>query len=122
MHQSLNTFDDQVLINNALQHCGIVWRPPTTDSRYVQGQCRDSGLRVALLPHTAVCRQCGEVGGGGGGGGGYFVWHQKGPRNQADKRTVAEKGGRWFLRQDWQTRDRSGLKGIEWLRFIHVRT
>ena len=110
MQQSLKTFDDQVLVNNALQQCNIVWEPPTTDS-FIHGMCLHLGLTVTLLPSTAVCRLCKE-------NGEQYVWHQKGARGQEDKRRVAEKVGVWFLKERLNL-EQGELKGLEWLRHLY---
>lgn len=109
MQLLMETFDDQVLINSALKQCSILWQKSSTDS-YVRGICQNLGLRVALLPAAAVCRQCVT-------NGQYYVWHQKGARRQEDKKMVAKKGGVWFLQLNL---DQSELTGIEWLTYLHA--
>lgn len=109
---SLNVFDDQVLINHAFNHCHIHWQPPTKDG-FIVGQCEASGLKVAIIPNSVVCRRCVE-------GRHYAVWHQKSSRKQDVKKSKAEEGRKWFLREDWENIDHTNLKGLEWLRQIAV--
>ena len=50
----------------------------------------------------------------------YAVWHQKSSRRQDVKKSKAEEGRKWFLREDWENIDHTSLKGLEWLRQIAV--
>lgn len=112
MQLLLESFDDQVVINNALKKCNILWWKPNPHSN-VYGMCKGLGVRVALLPATAICRKCmrNEQ---------YYVWHQKGARRQEDKKRVAKEGGVWFLKWEQLDQDKSQLKGIEWLRYLYT--
>lgn len=112
LQPSLNVFDDQVLINYAFKQCQIRWQSPTQDG-FIVGECKASGLKVTIMPSSVVCRRCVE-------GGHYAVWHQKGSRRQEVKKSKAEEGRKWFLREDWKTIDHTNLKGLEWLRLIAV--
>ena len=109
VQQSVGKFDDQVVINTALNSCGIAWSSPERGS-CILGVCRDLDLRVSLLPESVVCRWCRKRRG-------FYVWHQKGARGQEDKRRVAEDGGMWFLKRNLN--EKRELKGTEWLRFLY---
>ena len=108
MQLSLEKYDDQVVVNNALDQCGITWR---LHQPYVVGRCQQQNLSVVLLPTSAVCRKCKEKGA-------YYVRHQKGARGQEDKRRIAGEGGVWFLKQG-QDLNAGELKGIDWLRYLY---
>ena len=108
MQQSLGKFDDQVIINNVFDRCGITWRPRTTDQS-TEGTCGALELKVTLLPSSAVCRKCAERSVR------YYVWHEMGSRTLEDKREAAERGGTWFLKQEM---GESRLTGTDWLRFM----
>lgn len=110
-HLSLHTFDDQVLINNALQDCNIDWKSPTIKGTAIHGVCRNFDLKVAILSETAVCRRCTNREG-------FAVWHKNGARGQEEKKRLAKEYGLWFLKRDWKTLNHSELKGHEWLQLI----
>lgn len=112
MQLLLESFDDQVVINNALKKCSILWQKPNLHS-YVYGMCKDLGVRVTLLPASAVCRRCMS-------NKQYYVWHQKGARRQEDKKRIAKEGGVWFLKWEQLDLDQSQLKGVEWLRYLYT--
>lgn len=106
VQDSMGIFDDQVIINNVLEWCGIEW---TTTDTSINGTCRDLKLKVTLLPSSVVCRKCTKTSG-------YYVWHEMGARVQEDKRDTAVKGGTWFLKQSLNGNE---LIGIQWLRFLN---
>lgn len=109
----LGVYDDQVVVNKALNQCGIVWSVKSTPTSSVHGTCHNPHLRVSLLPASAICRNCKNQGG-------EYVWHQKGKRGEEFKMKVAEGGGMWLLKPG-QDLNEGDLKGIEWLRHLYSK-
>lgn len=108
VQKTLKMFDDQVVINTALESCGIVWHSSGKGSAVV-GVCKDVDFKVSLLPERQVCRKCRNTTES-------YVWHHMGARGQPGKKKKAQDGGMWFLKRNL---DKGELKGTQWLRFLY---
>ena len=101
--------DDQLLMNEGLDMCGIKWHRTSSS---MTGSCsRYVNLTVTLLSLTDVCRHCAN-------NINYFVWHERVPKKAKLKKQAAENGKVWFLKEDYD--DKVDLKGLEWLYKISV--
>lgn len=128
--------DDQVKLNYALNECSIQWIDSTSSigTRAVEGVCaadKLGGLKVTILPHSVVCRQCVR-------GHRYFVWHTNSKKTIETKVNLAKFQGLWFLRENWKDIGNTNrmminsshgvrggtnsisLTGISWLKAISV--
>lgn len=119
------TVDDQKMLNYALKECGIKWQVngKSIKTQPIDGQCHN-GPRVTLLPHTDICRRCGNNSVSGGSGR-VYVWHQLTKKSGSAKIRVAKEGNVWFLKSNWMARSKQTtppgiLKGIEWLVSLSV--
>ena len=128
--------DDQVRLNYALNKCSIQWIDSATSIRTkaVEGVCaadKLGGLKVTILPHSVVCRQCVR-------GHRYFIWHSNAKKTIGSKVKLAKLQSLWFLRNDWKeigntkgqiinsshgvrgANSSIPLTGISWLKAISV--
>ncbi len=105
-------------LNYALDECNIQWSPVSVQTKTVLGECAGDklgGLRVAVLPHSIVCRKapCASS---------LYVLHRNSRKESSAKRQIARTHGVWYLRQDWTIVDNgtgsTRLTGTEWLRAI----
>lgn len=98
---TMNTsLDDQVKLNHALNDCDIQWIDSTSNimTKAVEGMCARNklgALKVTILPHSVVCRQCLR-------GHRYFVWHTNSKKNGKTKVAIAKSQGLWFLKKNWK--------------------
>ncbi len=119
-------FDDQVLLNEALDALDISWTRVRTQYDNSSNNSLSSserntawvghtpvGLKVTLLPQGVACRGEGcveEVRES------VYVWHRGANRHKFG--TMSHKAGQdgvWFLRQDWERAEAAGSGGVQWL-------
>ena len=109
--------NDQVKMNNALQAMDPTWEN-TADKDFLYDDWRATtpdGFKITILPSKYMCRQMCDITKVEQ----YYVWHRGGSRNTEGKMAYAQRGGLWFLRSDWESRE-SSFKGEEWLGDISV--
>jgi hypothetical protein len=120
----LDTQDDQVKINYALDSCNIEWLSTgrSIENQAISGKCRLNGLTVTVLPRSLICRNCMQ------NRNSYYVWHGRSKRAGHMKKKTAISGFSWHLRELSVKEDgalkESGrtekLKGKAWLKAITV--
>ena len=89
--------DDQVLLNQALQHCSIKWQSYRTSikSNSISGECQDTGLKVTVLSLDKVCRHhCTGLH--------PHVLHPNSKKTHDGKKKTARKFQVWYLRDNWR--------------------
>lgn len=114
-------FDDQRVMNFAINDCHIKWDSNDKDiqNQSIDGQCA-TGLKVTILPYSDICRHKCSRPSERGSGQGEYVWHLSSGSNDFKKRHVAYSDGVWFLKSNWKYKtSRDDLVGIEWLKTIY---
>ena len=120
----MDTQDDQVRLNHALDRCSIEWnsRGRSIENQAISGKCRLSGLTVTVLPRSLICRNCRQHRNS------YYVWHNRSKRAGDMKMRTAISGYTWYLREltikdDGTLKENARtekLKGSAWLKAIAV--
>ena len=120
----VDTQDDQVKINYALDSCNIEWlsKGRSIENQAISGKCRQNGLTVTVLPRSLICRKCAQYRNS------YYVWHGRSKRAVDMKMKTGIYGYTWYLRELTVKEDgalkESGrtekLKGRAWLKAIAV--
>ena len=120
----MDTHDDQVKLNYALDSCNIEWlsKGRNIENQAISGKCRQNGLTVTVLPRSLICRSCLQYRNS------YYVWHGQSKRAGDMKMKTAISGYTWYLREltvkEDGTLKESGriekLKGRAWLKAISV--
>ncbi len=108
--------DDQACFNLGLMRAGIQWDRRDVEHEVVHGVSPSTGLRVTVLPSTAVCRACLPEHQAM-----YYVWHHVGGKNRGSKKRHAKGKSMWFLKKNWlEIAVNSTANGTAWLREMSV--
>lgn len=124
------SYDDQVLLNHALDACKIDWKSSgkSIAKQPITGQChrQNTSLRVTVLPHSMICRyNCVPARERRG----PYVWHELSKKISSLKKKTAKEGHVWFLKENWsqlnsfsgRSKQTSGiLRGTDWLTSLSV--
>ncbi len=116
-------FDDQILLNSALNASDISWTRVQTnyDNSSLSSSERSTawvghtpmGLKVTVLPKGVACRGkwCVEEVRES-----IYIWHHGKNKHKIETLSLkAGKDGVWFLRQDWERVKAAGSGGVQWL-------
>eukprot|EP00754_Rhynchopus_humris_P036638 Rhum_TRINITY_DN18730_c0_g1::Rhum_TRINITY_DN18730_c0_g1_i1::g.168139::m.168139 len=120
--------DDQVAVNQALEHSAIAWSTTSSDGKMEYHTAKEptiglthKGLRSMLLPHNLFPRKCDEIGEAEIVGQAVVAHCFAEKKTGAAKIDSAKKYGLWSVRDDWGSVDPATANSFrEYLRLIRV--